>query len=353
MSVNRFDYSKIKAKRTDEGYIEDSPVVSRTGVFEYLNNDGSIRRELRLPEEVFSEDSLKSLKGKPITSQHKGVITSKNVNSFSIGTVLSNGIKHSDSELSADIVIHKPEDMGDMRELSLGYTCEIENQSGIWQDGERYDVIQRKIRYNHLSVVQRGRAGSIARLNMDGSEIEITDIKETKMLKIRLDNNLEYDAAPEVVAAFSKLKQDTQDLKIKSDEALAANKITMDSLQAKVDSFDSQLAKVREDAKAEVKARFDLEKKALLFKVDSDGKTDNEVKIAVIKTLDSKFNADGKSDAYIQARFDIADDMRQDSNIKKQRSAGNREDGKSSEHIVKTSQSRYDEQMSNLVNKAK
>lgn len=51
---------------TDEGYLVDHPIVTRCGIFEYKNPDGTTRRELRLPEDVFSEKSLKSYKGKPI-----------------------------------------------------------------------------------------------------------------------------------------------------------------------------------------------------------------------------------------------------------------------------------------------
>ncbi len=43
----------VKATYTPEGYLEDTPILTSTGIFEYTNPDGSIRRELRLPEEVF------------------------------------------------------------------------------------------------------------------------------------------------------------------------------------------------------------------------------------------------------------------------------------------------------------
>ena len=52
-----------KAYYTDEGYLADRPVLTSTGIFEYTNPDGSIRRELRLPEEVFRPESLKSYRG--------------------------------------------------------------------------------------------------------------------------------------------------------------------------------------------------------------------------------------------------------------------------------------------------
>lgn len=70
----------VKATYTPEGYLEDTPILTSTGIFEYTNPDGSIRRELRLPEEVFKPESLASYCGKPICITHDaGLITKDNV----------------------------------------------------------------------------------------------------------------------------------------------------------------------------------------------------------------------------------------------------------------------------------
>ena len=61
--VRRLDSIKLDAADktyfTDEGYLIDHPILTSCGIFEYTNPDGSIRRELRLPEHVFEEKSLK------------------------------------------------------------------------------------------------------------------------------------------------------------------------------------------------------------------------------------------------------------------------------------------------------
>ena len=65
---------------TKEGYLMDHPVVTSTGIFEYQNPDGTVRRELRLPEEVFDPASLASYKGKPVILTHEaGVVDKRNV----------------------------------------------------------------------------------------------------------------------------------------------------------------------------------------------------------------------------------------------------------------------------------
>ena len=55
--VARLDSLPItKAEYTKEGYLIDTPILTSVGIFEYKNEDGSIRRELRLPEHVFLWD---------------------------------------------------------------------------------------------------------------------------------------------------------------------------------------------------------------------------------------------------------------------------------------------------------
>ena len=154
---------------TPEGYLRDRPVLTRTGIFEYTNNDGSTRRELRLPEEVFDPESLASYKSKPIIITHDaGLIDKSNVHENSVGTILSEGYR-SDDAVRAEIVIHDTDAMkeSDLKELSLGYNLDLDETPGEW-NGQKYDAIQRNIRINHLALVREARAGDRARLNIDG-----------------------------------------------------------------------------------------------------------------------------------------------------------------------------------------
>lgn len=77
---------------TPEGYLMDRPILTSTGIFEYTNPDGSVRRELRLPEEVFAAESLASYQGKPIIITHDaGLVDKDNVQKHQIGTILTEG----------------------------------------------------------------------------------------------------------------------------------------------------------------------------------------------------------------------------------------------------------------------
>ena len=155
---------------TPEGYLIDNPILTRVGIFEYHNPDGTIRRELRLPEEVFAAESLASYKGKPVILTHEaGLVDVDNVQQEHIGTILSEGMQDGDN-VRAQIVIHDAESLDyGLRELSLGYTQTPDETPGVW-NGQPYDAIQRNIQINHLALVEKARAGEQARLNIDGEE---------------------------------------------------------------------------------------------------------------------------------------------------------------------------------------
>ncbi len=304
-TVTRFDYSDFKATKTDEGFLVDSPIVARIGIQEYRRADGTMRRELRLPEEVFHPDSLSSYRGKPITVDHpaSGKVTHKDAHRVTVGTMLSVG--RQDGEASrTDITIHSPDTIGDRRELSLGYSTHLDETPGEHPVFGRYDAIQRNIRVNHLSVVKKGRAGAIARLNMDSDEDPFFNQQEQQTMtdKVKLDNGIEYDVAREVSAELKKLRADASDAKIKLDAATAEK----DVLQAKVDAQADALKAAKEEGRADALERLTLEATATKFKVDAKDKSDREVKELVIKTVRKDADLKDKSDVYVDAAFDMA-----------------------------------------------
>ena len=337
----RYDRVAIHATKTDEGFIRDKPIVGRTGILEYRNPDGSTRREYRPPEEAFNADSLNSLQGKPITMGHHGMVTSDNSNIIQpIGTVLSPG-RQDNNNIVADIVIYQLPT--EARELSCGYNLDLEETPGVTPDGQPYDAIQRHIRYNHVAVVPKGRAG-IARLNMDGDQELYTNDKTggtDNMEKVRLDNGIEYDAAPEVAVYVDQLREDHK-----------KQKAEMDTLQAKYDAAVSDLKKAKEDAKQaeeKAKANFDQavsERVAVLKRADAFGIKDaekmtvQEVKKAVIKKAHSDdFDLENKSDEYINAAYDLVKDTKQEK--------ADKEDGIASQvkTINKHGEQKQDEEM--------
>lgn len=333
MEAIRYDRTEIKATRTDEGYLVDTPIVGRVGIQLYKNADGTIRRELRPAEEVFHADSLKSFAGKPVTDEHPGEpVTAKNAKRLSVGTMQGEGKQDGDNVV-APIIIHDGEMIdkvmkGGKRELSLGYKVDLEETPGVW-NGQEYDAIQRNIRVNHLAIVPRGRAGN-ARLNLDRRDAVSFNPQEENAMpenlsRIWLDSGLEYQAAPEVVVEVEKLRSDKAELTTHVDElqkqldTVAAER---DTLKSQVQSADKVRADALEKARAEIKARAELDKVAETFKVDGAGKTDREVKELVIKSMRADADLTGKSEDYVNAAFDLTVSMKKDDAMAQQRQAG-------------------------------
>lgn len=289
--MQRYDTVTLQAVQTDEGFYNDSPVIGRTGILIYRNADGTERREYRPPEEAFNDDSLKSIRGKPVTLGHHGMVTADNIgNAKAVGTVLSAARKDGNT-IRADVVIYNLDTTD--RELSCGYTTELDETAGVTPDGEHYDAIQRNIRYNHLAIVTRGRAG-VARLNLDGEQY--IEESEDAMEKIKLDSGLEYEAAPEVKLAFDSMKEKAE-----------ADKKAYDELQAKYDVASAEVEKLKADAvKAEeaykadfaeaVKTALELREIAKEKGVENaDGMSNDEIKRAVIGKVYPDVKLDGKS----------------------------------------------------------
>ena len=303
--MQRYDNYSFQAIKTDEGFIKDSPIIGRTGILVYMNADGSTRREYRPPEEAFKADSLASIRGKPITMGHHGLVTNETYSqSKPIGTVLSEG-KQDGNNIRADVVIY---DLNtDDRELSCGYQTDLEETSGVTLEGEHYDAIQRNIRYNHLAIVPRGRAGN-ARLNMDGEQIFETEVDQM-LEKLKMDNGIEYDVPAEVKVAFDAMTAKAEE-----------QKKEFDAMTAKFDSATAEIEKLKQDAakaEADFKAKFDeavkttIELRTIASKhgiEKADEMSNDEIKKAVVAKVHPKLNLDGKSAEYIAVAFDLAKD---------------------------------------------
>lgn len=175
--IQRFDSISLDSTYfTSEGFLIDEPIVTTVGIFEYTNPDGSTRKELRLPEHVFEKDSLDSYEGKPVIITHDaGKVDKENVGDVIVGTILTKGYKDGE-DVRAKIVVHDIDEVKEsgLRELSLGYDLVLDETPGVWK-GQKYDAIQTAIRINHLALVGDARAGSSARLNIDGKNKNVND----------------------------------------------------------------------------------------------------------------------------------------------------------------------------------
>lgn len=168
----RVDHGSLRRpSRTPQGFLRVDGYASRVGVFEYLNEDGSVRRELRLPEEVFREDALAGFEGAPLTDGHPPVmVTADNVGQYERGTVTARARRDGDFVVTSIVIkdaklIRKVE-RGDTG-LSVGYAIDLDETPGVHPVYGRYDAIQRNLVINHLAAAVTPRAGNAARIRMD------------------------------------------------------------------------------------------------------------------------------------------------------------------------------------------
>lgn len=362
MKVARHDKGFIgKTEITEEGYLITSAIVTRTGVFTYRNGDGSTRKELRHPDEVFTPDSLESMKLKPITNDHPmdKIVTAQNVSELSIGNI-GETIKINSPFVLAKLCIKNAEIIELIRneekqELSLGYMVDLVEEPGEF-DGEEYTHRQTNIQYNHLALVERGRAGPMARIQLDNNDAEVIDMPDPmpsegkrefiercmqdseakedfpeqeqrlafcnsqyetqndKELNMSNENiltldGIDYKASPEVINAYKRVNQDLEDMKSKLDnkekeyEELKADR---DNLSQKLDEyknydFESEVKKAVENR---VKLINDANKVVNDSEIDFSELSDLEIKKKVILSNYPSAKLDEASEVYIQARYD-------------------------------------------------
>lgn len=336
-----------------DGALRVDATLTRTGVFVYRDSAGNEFREYRPPEEVFDEASIASFEGLVITDDHPPVmVDAANVTAYKRGR--NAGVKRDGIHMTGTLIIEdatlRDKMRNGKREVSNGYACELDMVAGVSPDGEKYDAIQRKIRGNHIAIVDMGRAGT-ARARMDGAAEQVTDTasvqrageqstaaaaahkgdrmdltqalaalhaanekvgtlteklgNESKRADAAEQRAKEADAAKTTAEA----KADQADVKAKAAETAKAEAETA-AAKAKTDATDAQ--------KASIKARVSLVTTAMTAGVTSckvDGKdidvsdaSDRDIRLAVIAKLDgAEVPAEKRdSDAYVEARFDLA-----------------------------------------------
>ena len=342
MSKIRYDSAKFKATIDENGFLVDTPVVARLGVQVYYTEDGRTVREFRPAEEVFKDESLASYQGKPMTLDHV-FVNSENAKEVVVGSVTGKA-EPLGSSVVAPIVVYDntaiQEAMaGNAKELSVGYSAILDETPGwgdpitgeyvLKSDGDQFDApegwqefdaIQRDIKVNHLAMVYRGRAG-IAKLNMDGeqenpytTDVDINKEDKQEMVKIKLDGAQEFEVAPEIASHIEALNA-------KADTAIAER----DALKAKVDAMPAEIEAAVAKAKADADALAALVAVAAEAGVKADGLDAKGIKVAYVKEI-SGLDVSEKSDAYIDAAFDIAKESDKMAEVRKATTASDKSD---------------------------
>ncbi len=345
-TVQRFDmlesmeWMTSPFTRTPEGFLRGRAIVTNTGVFTYRDANGMTHTELRLPEEVFDSQSIDSLRLKPVVNNHPAeIVTPENVKQYQVGSLGDNPGSTTDRDmygerigwkertdnyhLAIDVIVHEAGAIQDVlngkRALSCGYQCDLEEapKGAVWC-GMPYDYIQRRIRYNHVAIVDNARAGDAARIRLDSSDaVLVKNSKEVIMdlKKITMDG-VEYQAEGPVIASLSKANEraDAAEKALKdAGEAMSKVEAERDSFKERNDALTKELEVAKAAAVDQARVDAAVSKKMALIKaaekagieIKADMK-DADVQKAVILKVFPVAQLDGKDEIYLSARFDAA-----------------------------------------------
>lgn len=372
-NIDNSQWMTVPFERTNEGFLKGRAIVTSIGVFTYKRKDGTVQRELRLPEDVFSFDTLNSMKLKPVTLNHPTeLVTSDNADKLQVGslgdnpswtkewhdrnwTEVTDGIN-----CAIDMIITKKDAidaiLNGKQALSMGYTCDLEQaQPGATWCGIEYDFIQRNIRYNHCAIVDSARAGDNAKIELraDSEDAVLEDIVvnkkdggNTMLKKINLDG-MEYEAEESVIKAYNSEKAradkaekdaceskksmdkkvaDLEDKNKELEKRISELEAERDTAKDKADSAEKELEKVKADSldpkrvdeavKAKMELLHNAEKAKVEVKADM---SDMDIKKAIIASQFPNVKFDGKNDVYVEARYDATIEIlaeRADANTK-------------------------------------
>jgi hypothetical protein len=159
---------------TKNGYLAANARVARTGIqvyrgWEIGRPDMDKVRIYRPPEEVFKRDALKSLAHIPVTYTHPpDTVDATNWDQYSVGHTGGDVVRDGDyvrvPMMLCDRGAIDAYRRDGVKELSVGYSCELDWTPGTTKDGQAYDAVQKDIRGNHLAVVPVARGGEFLRL---------------------------------------------------------------------------------------------------------------------------------------------------------------------------------------------
>lgn len=227
--VYRIDSGKLVRPpyRSPQGHLRAEAYATRVGIFPYVNADGSLRWELRHPNEVFDERSLATLGGVPITIGHpKERVTPDNFKNLGKGVVGDDVVGVNPYvKVSLNIQAQDAIDaIATHQQVSLVYKTDVIEESGVWQgkpythrqvgvmhaDGARY------IEYLELGLVERGRAGEQVRLHLDAdvavmrADAPIKRILKWQGLEVGIEfeqGERRWENAPLLAAAYGHIRR--------------------------------------------------------------------------------------------------------------------------------------------------
>jgi hypothetical protein len=322
-------------QKNTSGFLTYDFIAAQTGVFPYLDPmTGDIVYELKHPDDLLTPEVLEQLKNLPITDDHPWELVNPDNAQEHVKGLTSDNAKILDNKLAGNGTVFDASLIGKIlnnnkKECSLGFECKIVEESGEYK-GQKYDRRQTNFEINHLAMVEKGRCGPDCSAKLDSADYAVQvrndeDLEEMKkrhkrsdkqMKTVKLDGK-EFEVQDEVAARLDALESDNQNLQKevgKLEGKIDGKDDTIKSLKSQIDDLEEkQLSDEKLDEA--VNERLTLLKDAELFLDDGydiKGKSEREIKVDCIKSVNDDFNAEGRADEYVNARFDVLKEMLED-----------------------------------------
>ena len=217
-TIYNYAQDKKEIDHNDYWFIKDNP-LSKVGVFPYLGcqigedlEPDKIYYVLRPKEELSKKETLESFRLQPFINDHAMLGTKPGMvkpEDKGIDGVIGEDIYFKDGVIYGDLKLYTESVKEDIelgkKELSLGYFCDYEEQSGEYE-GQPYQFIQRNIKVNHIALVDEGRMGADVRV-MD-KRITCDTIKEIKEMLKTQKKSLSKSALDEDIEEMTKPQED-------------------------------------------------------------------------------------------------------------------------------------------------
>jgi hypothetical protein len=328
MTEHRFtDAATISGTRkTQDGYLVAEAFAVRTGIQTYSGAEvGLVDRDTvrvyRPEDEVRDVASMTTFQHAPITLGHPEKVTADNWKDLAKGEV-STEAQWDGNKIKLPLIVKDAEAIAAIeagtRELSAGYTCALDFTDGETPEGEAYDAVQRNIRINHIAIVPKGRAGSECRIGDGVDKWGAAPITPSRKKEDTMSDALKTvvlgDKAAQVAASDAAIIE-----QFKTDQAKAladmksSHEKDMSEKEKELAKKDAEIDKLKKDQLSDadldkrVQDRADLIGKAKTIAKDAEikGLSDADIRKAVVKKVLGDAAVADKSDAYIEARFDV------------------------------------------------
>jgi len=337
--MNFTDTATLAGTRTTrDGYLTAEVACARAGCQTYLGSEIGMADErpvtvYRPADVVFAKDSLATFAGKPVTMGHPAeMVTADSWKEHAVGEV-GDEVARDGETVRVGIMVRDAAAIRAIadgtRQISMGYSTPVEMRNGVAPDGTKYQAVQTgPITINHLALVDAARGGSALRIGdgPDGGKDRASwgasplatppsSQKEDTMSDALISVVLGDKAVNVPAAQAPAIEAFKTDAAKKLSDAKTAHKAAMDAKDAEIAKKDAKIKKMEDatmsdaDLDARVQARAKLIGDAA--KVDKDvkveGLSDADIRKAIVTARVGDMA--GKSDAYIEARFDaLAED---------------------------------------------